>query len=284
MTHDDKDTPEVALAALAASGLGPTDGEVRQDCDRTAATDLRDRLTRLLGAPTTVVCGESVTPPAAPAGTFRIEDFDGDALVVEPNHAPNHVANIVTDVWVDGVREVAGVALTRDDATALRDHLTALLGDGPARQCGARNPCAGQEHQTCVSPAGHGGWHRSPFGSWPASADGSPDAASLHFATRVIRKGWHDARRWEDPMPLPAWVRQFRDVLGPAVECDCYTCRGADERAASIAEHRRILTATLAAECSTRGHAAADWCGCSRCGAALSTVEWQALVAAEVKP
>lgn len=110
------------------------------------------------------------------------------------------------------------------------------------------------------------------------------DTSRLGPAVRVARDGWHDARRWEDPMPLPAWVQRLRKVLGPAVECGCKTCPTADERAARHFEHARILRATLAAECSTRGHSAADWSGCSRCGAALSTAEWQALVTAEVTP
>ena len=65
------------------------------------------------------------------ASSLRIEDFTGDAVVVEPNHAPGCVANILTDVWTDGgAREVAAVALTRDDATTVRNHLTALLEAG----------------------------------------------------------------------------------------------------------------------------------------------------------
>ena len=66
-------------------------------------------------------------PVPAPAGLLRIEDADGDAIEVQPNHAPDYVANIVTDVWVEGVRQVAAVALDRDAARDLRDHLTARL-------------------------------------------------------------------------------------------------------------------------------------------------------------
>ena len=114
--------------------------------------------------------------------------------------------------------------------------------------------------------------------TWLASVDTS----RLGPAVRVARDGWHAARRWQDPMPLPAWVKHLRAVVGPAAECFCDTCRTADERAGRNAEHERILRETIAAECSTRGHSAADWAGCSRCGAQLSTAEWTALAGAEL--
>lgn len=109
---------------------------------------------------------------AAPAGPLRIEDFDGDAVVVEPNHASGHVANMVTDVWVDGVRELAGVALTRDAAAKLRDHLTALLGDAATVVCG-ESSSSWREDEVCLLPLGHEGWHKALAATW---APGIPAA------------------------------------------------------------------------------------------------------------
>lgn len=47
----------------------------------------------------------------------------------------------------------------------------------------------------------------------------------------VLRACWHAARRWEDPNPVPGWIRVMLaalEVEGPA--CDCLLCAGSDAR------------------------------------------------------
>ena len=63
-------------------------------------------------------------------------------------------------------------------------------------------------------------------------------------ATRAVvaaaRAGWHEARRWEDPLAVPAWVEAIRvafggtveGTVGAAVPCPCQQCVGSDEREA----------------------------------------------------
>ncbi len=48
----------------------------------------------------------------------------------------------------------------------------------------------------------------------------------------VIRTAWHQARRWEQPLEVPAFVMDARRALGESAECDCDQCRDSDRREA----------------------------------------------------
>lgn len=100
-------------------------------------------------------------------------------------------------------------------------------------------------------------------------------------ALAVARDGWHAARRWEEPLPVPVWVEQLRAGLGPAAECCCTTCRTSDARAAHAAEVQRLWIASMQAQCQTLGHVPGDVGDCTRCGESLSRADWSELVAQE---
>ena len=56
------------------------------------------------------------------------------------------------------------------------------------------------------------------------------DLPVVQDAINVARAGWHQARRWEEPLRLPTWVEDLRAVLGADAECTCRLCADSDRR------------------------------------------------------
>jgi hypothetical protein len=65
------------------------------------------------------------------------------------------------------------------------------------------------------------------------------DLPSVQDAINVARAGWHQARRWEEPLSLHTWVEDLRAALGEAVECTCRQCADSPHREAKYARGAR---------------------------------------------
>ncbi|WP_088319873.1 hypothetical protein [Kineosporia sp. R_H_3] len=66
-----------------------------------------------------------------------------------------------------------------------------------------------------------------------------PDLALVQDAINVARGGWHQARRWEEPLPLPTWVEDLRAALGDGAECTCRQCTDSPRREQHYSGGRR---------------------------------------------
>jgi hypothetical protein len=72
----------------------------------------------------------------------------------------------------------------------------------------------------------------------------------------IARKAWHEARRWEEPLQVPTWVREVMEALGRPVECLCGQCRTADAREAR--QRKRAAEERAAVSAAILGAAAVD--------------------------